>query len=56
MTEQEKALYSVVFRLNGDSKDTVNACIKELLANSAEKPANVLKNKISVQSTAKENE
>jgi hypothetical protein len=31
MTEQEKALYSVIFRLNGDCKDTVNACIEELL-------------------------
>jgi hypothetical protein len=39
MTEQEKALYSVIFRLNGDCRDTVNACIEELLDNSTEKTA-----------------
>jgi len=37
MTEQEKALYSVVFRLSSDNKDVVNACIKDLLENSSEK-------------------
>jgi hypothetical protein len=34
MTEQEKALYSVVFKLSDNIKDVVYAWINELLRNS----------------------